>query len=92
MGGVIVADGSARVRDVLIPVYAALDLDWDPASAGSVADEVPGAGLNEVEEAILSEYAQQGELEEAELDADTLTLARRLRAEHLSPQSCSLAQ
>jgi octanoyl-[GcvH]:protein N-octanoyltransferase len=89
MGGVIVADGSERLRDVLIPVYAALGLDWDPATAGSVADEVPGAGLNEVEAAILAEYADRFELEEAELDPDTLALARSLRAEHLSPEAAA---
>lgn len=86
MGGVIVAGGAERVRDVLVPVYAALDLEWDPATAGSVGAEAPGAGLEDVERAILAEYAELGDLEEVELDADTLALARRLRAEHLSPE------
>jgi octanoyl-[GcvH]:protein N-octanoyltransferase len=85
MGGVIVAGGAERIRDVLLEVYAALDLDWDPATAGSVAAESPGAGVEEVERAILAEYAGLGDLEEVELDAETLALARRLRAEHLSP-------
>ena len=34
--------GRERVREPLVPVYAALGLDWEPASAGSVADEAPG--------------------------------------------------
>ena len=42
IGGVIVVDEGERVRDVLVPVYEALGLDWDPATAGAVADEVPG--------------------------------------------------
>ncbi|HEV2874764.1 MAG TPA: hypothetical protein VGW14_06410 [Thermoleophilaceae bacterium] len=39
-GAVIVVDGADRVRDVLEPVYAALELDWDPRTAGAVADEL----------------------------------------------------
>jgi octanoyl-[GcvH]:protein N-octanoyltransferase len=39
-GAVIVVDGAERVRDVLEPVYAALELDWDPRAAGAVADEL----------------------------------------------------
>jgi octanoyl-[GcvH]:protein N-octanoyltransferase len=86
MGGVIVAERAERVRDALVPVYAALGLDWDPTTAGSVADEVPGTSLDDVERAILAEYAQLGELEEHELDPETLALAQRLRAEHASPE------
>jgi octanoyl-[GcvH]:protein N-octanoyltransferase len=39
-GAVIVVDGAERVREVLEPVYAALDLEWDPRTVGAVADEV----------------------------------------------------
>ena len=45
IGGVIVVAEAERVRDVLIPVYEALGLDWDPATAGAVADEAPGRRL-----------------------------------------------
>jgi octanoyl-[GcvH]:protein N-octanoyltransferase len=79
MGGVIVGNGEQRIRDVLIPVYAALGLDWDPATAGSA-----GTSVDELEAAILAEYAELYELEEGELDGETLALARRLRPEHLS--------
>ena len=44
-GTVLVVDGAARVRAVLEPVYAALGLDWDPATVGAVGDELPGAEL-----------------------------------------------
>jgi lipoate-protein ligase A len=44
-GAVIVVDGAERVRAALEPVYAALELDWDPATVGAVADELgPAAG------------------------------------------------
>src|SRR3954471_22813538 len=42
-GAGIIAAGSALVREALLPVYEALDLDWDPATAGSVEDEVADA-------------------------------------------------
>jgi lipoate-protein ligase A len=81
-GGVIVVDRSARVREVLKPVYQALGLDWDPATAGSIEDEVGEVGLATVEEAILSELGQRYEPREVALDEATLELAARLEPEH----------
>src|SRR5436190_327614 len=40
MGGVVVATGADQIADVLVPVYEALELDWDPATSGSVAKEL----------------------------------------------------
>jgi octanoyl-[GcvH]:protein N-octanoyltransferase len=85
-GAVVVCTGADRVRDVLLPVYEALGLDWDPATAGAVADENAGAGLDEVSEAIAAEYAQDYELVESELDAGMLALARRLAPAHRPPR------
>jgi len=82
MGGVVVVDGADRVRRALVPVYRALALDWDPATAGAVAEEAPGATWDSVREALVDEYARRYELEEAELDEETLALARRLAAQH----------
>jgi octanoyl-[GcvH]:protein N-octanoyltransferase len=73
------------VRDALVPVYAALGLDWEPATAGSVADAAPDTGVEEVLAALRQQYGRRYELVEAELDAETLTLARRLAPEHLAP-------
>ena len=85
VGGVVVAAGGERVRDVLVPVYRELGLDWDPATSGSVVAEVPDAGWDDVATALLAGYAANYELEEANLDDETLALARRLRDQHLSP-------
>jgi octanoyl-[GcvH]:protein N-octanoyltransferase len=84
-GAVVVCTGADRVRDVLLPVYEALGLDWDPATAGAVADEDAGAGLQEVTAAIEAEYAEHFEVVQAELDAETLDLARRLAPAHHPP-------
>jgi octanoyl-[GcvH]:protein N-octanoyltransferase len=86
LGAVVVAAGAARVREPLEPVYAALGLAWEPATAGSVADELPGLGLADVTDAIRAAYADDYELVDAALDEETLELARRLAPEHASPR------
>jgi octanoyl-[GcvH]:protein N-octanoyltransferase len=86
VGGVVVVAGADRVRDVLVPVYDALGLDWLPETTGSLADEVPGIGWADVGAALEAEYAALYELEPVDLDAETLALARQLAPEHLSPR------
>jgi lipoate-protein ligase A len=80
IGGVIVVGGSDRVREVLVPVYDALGLDWDPATAGSLEDEIGPVAFDDVTAAIRAELPP---LEEAELDGGTLRLAEQLAPEHL---------
>ena len=85
LGGVIVVGGAERVRDALVPVYGALDLSWDPATAGAVEDEVDGAGpspWDAVRDALLAEYGREYDIVEADLDPETIALARRLAPEH----------
>jgi octanoyl-[GcvH]:protein N-octanoyltransferase len=86
LGGVLVVRDADAVRDVLLPVYRALELDWDPATAGSVEDELGSAEMDAAEGALLTELAARYELEETELDSETLRLAETLEAEHLSPR------
>jgi lipoate-protein ligase A len=86
VGTVIVVDDAAAVRRVLGPVYAALELDWDPATVGAVAEEAPGVGWEAVRDALLSEYAARFRLTEDVVDAETLALARTLAAEHRPPE------
>lgn len=85
VGGVVVVDEAERVRDVLVPVYEALGLDWNPATAGSVAEEAPGVGIHDVLDALRHEVAGAYALEEAELDERTLELASALAPEHRGP-------
>jgi octanoyl-[GcvH]:protein N-octanoyltransferase len=82
IGGVIVVAEAHRVRDVLVPVYEALGLDWDPATAGSVADEIPGVAWEDVADALRAELPAH---EPADLDPETLALAARLEPEHRAP-------
>ena len=80
IGGVIVVAEADRVRDVLVPVYEALGLDWDPATTGALDQEVPGIGWEEVAAALRAELPAH---EPAGLDAATLALAERFEPEHL---------
>ena len=82
VGGVVVAGDSSRVRNVLIPVYKALDLDWDPATAGSLEDEVPGIRYKGVVEAILQEFSRKYTLQPAELSSRALSIADEMEASH----------
>jgi lipoate-protein ligase A len=85
IGGVVVANGADRVREPLVPVYQALGLDWHPATAGAVSDEAPETSFDGVVDALLGGYAARYELVDAELDEDTVALARSLAPEHLAP-------
>jgi octanoyl-[GcvH]:protein N-octanoyltransferase len=86
MGGVIVVGGAERVREVLLPVYEALDLPWDPGTAAAVEDEIDHGAAPDpwtvVRNGVLAEYEREYEVIEAELDPETVELARGLAAEH----------
>jgi octanoyl-[GcvH]:protein N-octanoyltransferase len=85
LGGVLVVENAARVRGVLVPVYAALGLEWNPSTAGAVSDEAPEATLDRAEEALIEGLRGTYDVEEAPLDPLTLEMARRLAPEHRSP-------
>jgi octanoyl-[GcvH]:protein N-octanoyltransferase len=77
MGGVVVASGGREVARALEPVYEALELEWDPATSGDVSAELgrpvdPG----EIEETLIAELGRSYELVDAELDDETMRLAR----------------
>ena len=84
VGGVIVVGDSARVSEVLIPVYQALGLSWDPATAGAVEDEVGRVKQSDVVEALITALGLS-DLERSPIDEETLGAARSLAADHLSP-------
>ena len=86
VGGVLVVEGAERVNEILLPVYEAMGLDWRPEATGAVADEVPGVGFEDVSGALRDAFAREHDLVPAELDEETLELARRLAPEHLSPR------
>lgn len=72
---VVRAAAGAAVRAVLLDVYDALGLDWDPETAGSLAGEVPRVDLDDVHGALLREYEREYALAGASLTAAELAAA-----------------
>jgi lipoate-protein ligase A len=72
---VIVAGHGDRIRAVLEDVYAALDLDWEPSTAGDL-----GAPPAEVEAALRTEWSEATFVDGD--DPETLALAREVAADH----------
>ncbi len=63
---VIVVENSAPIRAVLEASYAALGLDWDPATAGAVNDLVPHLDVDAIEAAVVETYAGYAQLDYAD--------------------------
>jgi octanoyl-[GcvH]:protein N-octanoyltransferase len=82
VGGVIVVTGATRVREVLLPVYEVLGLDWDPGTVGSLADEVAGLGWEDAAGAVEKAFGERFDLREARVDDETRSLARDLIPRH----------
>jgi lipoate-protein ligase A len=89
LGGVVVVGESARIRSVLVPVYDALGLEFDPATAGAVEDELSPVSMDEVEEALIEQLRPGYDVTEEPLDPETLDLAKRLAPEHVAPATSS---
>jgi lipoate-protein ligase A len=79
IGAIVLVRGGARLRSVLLDVYAALELEWDPATAGAIDDIYSDVDLGAVEEAIL---AGRPRLEAGALSPATLALAATLEESH----------
>lgn len=86
VGGVMVVNDGKAVRDILIPVYDALGLDWDPRTVGSIEDELGAPrDLEKVEDAFIHEFVERFPLEEGLFDDATLALAEELAEDHVAP-------
>jgi lipoate-protein ligase A len=83
VGGVVVVDDGESIRDVLIPVYRALELDWDPRTCGALADRSPGLDKGKVMAAIIEAMSRRFELDSWELPPSVIDEARDLIGDHL---------
>jgi lipoate-protein ligase A len=83
VGGVVVVDDGERIRDVLIPVYRALEIDWDPRTTGALADRAPGLDNAKVIKAIVTAMSRRYELTEGSLPRRVIEAARALLPDHL---------
>ena len=78
----VIVEGSAPLRAALVDVYAALGIDWRPATAGGAADIVRSLTAADVERTLVATLAAHERLTAGTLDAATLALAGELRAAH----------
>ena len=83
VGGVVVWAGSQRVRDVLGPVYDAMGVLWDPATVGSIVEEVETVAYEDVQSAILDEFRLSYDLVASELKPGTVAMAKEIENTHL---------
>ena len=82
-GTVILVTDPEPVRDVLITVYDALGLAWDPATVGAVQSTVPAVTVPDVHAAVLHAHTRLATLVPAELDDAAIELAGERRERHL---------
>ena len=83
VGGVVVVDEGERIRDVLIPIYRALEIDWDPRTTGALADRAPGLDNTKVMNAIVASLSSRYEVIPEPLPKSVIAAAHELIPEHL---------
>lgn len=83
VGGVVsVLDGS-RIRDVLIPVYRELGLEWRPSTAGALDELVPGVTLDRVRKAIVESFSRRLSLRPGPIPEQIVDEGRDLAGSHV---------
>lgn len=82
IGGVIVVDHGERVRDVLVPVYRALRIDWDPRTAGALADRSAGTKTSDVSGAVIAQLQRLADIVEAPIPAGIIEQGRSMIERH----------
>lgn len=87
VGVVLTVSGSSLLREVLGPVYEALELEWDPGTAGALADRGGDLDSEAIERVLVETFDRELELAERDLDPETLALAREHSALYRSPGS-----
>ena len=71
VGGVLTVASTAALREVLIPVYEALELEFRPETAGGISDFEPGLTAEDVIRALVETLEEDGHaITEARFDAE----------------------
>ncbi|MDJ0924638.1 MAG: lipoate--protein ligase family protein [Acidimicrobiia bacterium] len=82
IGGVIAVDRTDLLLRALIPVYRALDLQWRPATAGSLGD-VRHISNAEVLAALKAEFGERYEVKKGRIESDLVEEARSIATDYL---------
>ncbi len=83
VGGVIVVTGAEAINEVLLPVYGALGVEFDPATTGALADVIPSVTVGGVVAAVVAELEGLGEISPATLSSELVARGRAMLADHL---------
>jgi octanoyl-[GcvH]:protein N-octanoyltransferase len=78
----VIVEGGEALRAALVDVYAALAIDWRPATAGGAADLVRALTAGDVERALVATLAAHERLTAGTLNVETRALAAGLRDAH----------
>ena len=70
--------GADAIREVLLPVYEALAIDWDPATVGAIEDEIGPVAVGTVRQAVLDEFAARRPLNDGAISPEMTATARAL--------------
>lgn len=83
IGGVVVVDEGDRIRDVLIPVYRALRLDWDPRTVGALADRSAGTKTAEVADAVVAQLKEKTDVVPGTIPDEIVERGRTMIERHI---------
>nr|WP_276544783.1 lipoate--protein ligase family protein [Brevibacterium luteolum] len=78
----IVVTDPDPIRAVLTDVEAALGIEWDPATGGSISEVHPEVTVEEVAEAFDAAYGTAFEVVAGQIDVTTLAAAAEYRGKH----------
>jgi lipoate-protein ligase A len=83
VGGVISVSRTKLLLSALIPVYRALDIEWRPATTGSLADINAGIDNDDVIAALKAELSARFEVARGRISDDLVVEGRRLAGQYL---------
>lgn len=86
VGGVISVSDGRRIREVLEPVYRALDLNWLPSTAGAADEFVGDITVDAVRSAVVDAFATRYDIVPASVPEDLLRMGLELAPSHISPR------
>jgi octanoyl-[GcvH]:protein N-octanoyltransferase len=82
---IVVAGGGPELRAAIEPIYAALGVAVDPATAGALDEALPGLTADAVARRLRAVYAAELRLEPGNVDAAMVGAARELIPGHRAP-------
>jgi hypothetical protein len=81
VGGVLTVAETPLLREILIPIYESLEVEFQPETAGGIADFDASLGVEEVMTAMLEVLSEDG----YDLDPQRFDASMRQEAEELIP-------